>query len=117
MLRSSQLQASVGSLFISKTIEQVVSMQLKHHLTVNEVDNINQSAFKTGHSTETVLLKITNEVKINLAQNKPTGVILLVELAVFDTIDHKQLSKESPQNVVSLVVFIIGSVHKSLTEP
>ena len=65
-----------GLNFISKTIERVVSKQLKHHLNVNELDNINQSAYKTGHSTETALLKITDDIQINLAQNKPTGVVL-----------------------------------------
>ena len=72
----------------------MVSKQLKHHLNVNELDNINQSAYKTGYSTETALLKITDEIQINLAQNKPTGVFLLDLSAAFDTIDHQQLSDE-----------------------
>ena len=59
-----------GLNFISKTIERVVTKQLKHHLAVNELDNIYQSAYKTGHSMETALLKITDDVKLNLAQNK-----------------------------------------------
>ena len=53
----------LGLNFISKTIERVVSKQLKHHLIVNELDNINQSAYKTGYSTETALLKITDDGK------------------------------------------------------
>ena len=44
----------------------MVAKQLSHHLTVNELDNINHSAYKIGHSTETALLKITDDVKINL---------------------------------------------------
>ena len=35
----------------------VVAKQLMHRLAGNELDNINQSAYKTGHSTETALLK------------------------------------------------------------
>ena len=77
----------------SKTIDWVVPIQLKHHLTVNELDNINYSSYKTGHSTETALLKITYNVKINLAQKKPTSVILLDLSAAFDTMDQ-QLSNE-----------------------
>ena len=72
-----------GLNFISKTIERVVAKKLKHHLDANELDNINQSAYKTNHSTETALLKITNDVKLNLAQNKPTGVVLLDLPAAF----------------------------------
>ena len=83
-----------GLNFISKTIERVVSKQLKHHLTTHELDNINQSAYKSGHSTETALLKITADVKLNLAQNIPTGLVLLDLSAAFDTIDHQQLSDE-----------------------
>ena len=79
-----------GLNLISKTIKRVVSKQLKHHLTVNDLDNINQSAYKTNHSTETALLKITGNVKMNLAQNKPTSVVLLDLSAAFDTIDHQQ---------------------------
>ena len=63
------------------------------HLTVNELDNINQSAYKTGHSTETALIKITDNVRINLAQNKPTSVVLLYLSDAFDPIDHQQLSE------------------------
>ena len=77
-----------------KTIERVVAKQLKHHLAANDLDNINPCAYKTGHSTETALLKITNDVKLNLAQNKPIGVVLLDLLTAFDTIDHQQLSNE-----------------------
>ena len=83
-----------GLNFISKTIEQVGFKQLNHHLTVNELDNFNQSAYMTDHTTKTALLKITDNANINLAQNKHTCVVLLDLSAVFDTINHQQLSEE-----------------------
>ena len=57
--------------FISKTIECVVAKQLKHQLAAYQLDNIHQSAYKNGHSTETALIQNTNDVKLNLAQTNP----------------------------------------------
>ena len=51
-----------GLNFISKVIERVVAKQVKEHLAANELDNKFQSAYKTGHSTETTLLKIKNDI-------------------------------------------------------
>ena len=81
-----------GLNFVSKLIERTVSKQLKHHLSSNNLDNLYQSAYKAGHSTETALLKITSDIHQNMAQGKPTAVILLDLSAAFDTIDHQQLS-------------------------
>ena len=72
----------------------MVVKQLKPHLAENELDNIHQSAYNKGHSTKTVLLKFTDDVKLNLAQNKPTGVVLVDLSAAFDTIDNQQQSDE-----------------------
>ena len=48
-----------GLCFISKIVEPVVAIQLKSHVTANNLDNMNQSAYKADHSTETALLKMT----------------------------------------------------------
>ena len=77
-----------GLNFISKIIERVVATQIKNHLVINKLDNKYQSAYKSGHSTETTLLKIKNDIHLNLAENKPTGLVLLDLSAAFDTIDH-----------------------------
>ena len=97
MLTSSKIIGLSGLNFISKTTKHVVAMQLKHHLTVNKLDNINQSAYKTSHSTETARLTITDDVKLNLAQNKPIDVVLLDLWAAFDTIDHQMANELSSQ--------------------
>ena len=57
------------------------------------MDNIIQSAYKLGHSTETALLKIKNDIHVNLSKGRPTALVLLDLSAAFDTIDHLQLTE------------------------
>ena len=80
-----------GLSFISKLVERVVAKQLLEHIHVHSLDNPYQSAYKTGHSTETALLSIKNEVHLSLSRGKPTALILLDLSAAFDTIDHSTL--------------------------
>ena len=80
-----------GLNFVSKLIERIASKQLKHYLSSNNLNNIYQSAYKAGHSTETILLKIKSDIHLNLAQGQPTALVLLDLSAAFDTIDHLKL--------------------------
>ena len=50
-----------------------------------------QSAYKLGHSTESALLSIKNDVHLAFAKGEATAVVLLDQSAVFDTIDHHTL--------------------------
>ena len=77
--------------FISKLVERVVASQLNDHVVCNGLENVSQSAYKQGHSTETALLSIKNEVHLALARGEATGVVLLDQSAAFDTIDHGTL--------------------------
>ena len=47
-----------GLSFMSKLVERVVAKQQLEHIHVHSLDNLYQSAYKTGHSTETALLSI-----------------------------------------------------------
>ena len=49
-----------GLSFMSKLVERVVAKQLLEHIHVHSLDNPYQSAYKTGHLTETALLSIKN---------------------------------------------------------
>ena len=50
-----------------------------------------QSAYKKGHSTETALLKVQNDILIDI-DNKNISILVLLDLsAAFDTIDHEVL--------------------------
>ena len=80
-----------GLSFMSKLVESVVAKQLPEHIHVHRLDNTYQSAYKTGHSTETALLSIKNEVHLSLSRGEPTALVLLDLSAAFDTIDHSTL--------------------------
>ena len=80
-----------GLNFVSKIIERVVSLQINHHLSANNLKNSHQSAYRAGHSTETALLKIKSDIHLSLAKNMPVALILLDLSAAFDTLDHNQL--------------------------
>ena len=80
-----------GLCFLSKLVERVVAKQLTSHININKLDNPHQSSYKPGHSTETALLSIKNEVQLSLARGEPTALVLLDLSAAFDTIDHSIL--------------------------
>ena len=74
-----------GLSFISKIIECTVAKQLNPHIVDNGLENTYQSAYRAGHSTETALLKLKNDIQINMAENKATAVLLELS-AAFDII-------------------------------
>ena len=48
--------------FISKLIEKVVAKQLNNYIDSEGLSNVNQSAYRRLHSTESALLKIQNDM-------------------------------------------------------
>ena len=79
--------------FISKLIESAVVLQYVEHLQINNLQDDRQSAYKQHHSTETVLLKVLNDILMKIDQGQVVMLVLLDLSAAFDTIDHKILLK------------------------
>ena len=73
-----------GLSFISKLVERVVAKQLVDHIHRQGLDNSYQSAYKSGHSTETALLSIKNDIHLSLSQGEATALVLLDLSAAFD---------------------------------
>ena len=48
--------------FLSKVLEKVVSAQLHNHLITNSLYEKFQSGFRSGHSMETALVGVTNDL-------------------------------------------------------
>ena len=74
--------------FLSKLIEKVVAKQLNNYIDSEGLSNVNQSAYRRLHSTETALLKIQNDIAASLDSGKAVALTLLDLSAAFDTIDH-----------------------------
>ena len=74
--------------FLGKLIERVVLKRLENHLSKNNLNCNEQFAYKKHHSTETLLIKLTNDILIAADEKSATVVMLLDLSAAFDTVDH-----------------------------
>ena len=77
--------------FVSKVLERVVAQRLTSYMTDNNLHEYLQSAYKPGHSTETALVKVQNDILTSIDQHGIVILILLNLSAAFDTINHDVL--------------------------
>ena len=77
--------------FLSKIIEKVVSKQFLEHVNKYELLDSMQSAYREGHSVETALVKVKNDIELALDCKKGTLLVLLDGSAAFDTVDIRIL--------------------------
>ena len=74
--------------FISKSLKNLFWFKFLVICLANNLLNQFQSAYRPGHSTETVLLKIVNDLLLSLDDGKISLLVSLDLSAAFDTIDH-----------------------------
>ena len=74
--------------FVSKVVEKVVAARLISHVNNNNLNELFQSAYKEGHSTETALIRVQNDI-LRVIDNHECVILLLLDLsAAFDTVNH-----------------------------
>ena len=75
--------------FISKlTTENAVAKQLQHHININNLFPWLQSSYLKFRITESALLRVKNDILLNVNRQHVTLLVLLDLSPAFDTIDH-----------------------------
>jgi len=74
--------------FLSKIMEKIVSKQLLDYLNGHELLPKFQSGFRSGHSTETVLIRLLSDIYSAMDKGQVTLLALLDVSAAFDSVDH-----------------------------
>jgi hypothetical protein len=77
--------------FISKILEKVVSCRLHAHKSAEGLYEPFQSAYRAGHSTETAVLRVQNDILESIDDGKCVFLVLLDLSAAFDTVSHDTL--------------------------
>ena len=74
--------------FVAKVLEKLVIIRLEEHMETHSLHDPMQSAYKKAHSTETALVKISNDILQATDINKCMILASLDLSAAFDTVDH-----------------------------
>ena len=77
--------------FIAKILEKLVFSQVSSYLNSHNLYNTCQSAYRPGHSTETALLKVVNDLFLAVYKGNMSMPALLDFSSAFITIDHSDL--------------------------
>ena len=69
-------------------MERIVAKHLAGHMAINGYYDSFQSAYRKGHSVETALLLVKNDIDCGLDQGEGSLLLLIDLSAAFDTVDH-----------------------------
>ena len=77
--------------FISKLVEKCALKQFIQHCDDQNLIPFYQSAYRSGYSTETALVKITNDILWSFEKQHASTLIVMDLSATFNTVDHQIL--------------------------
>ena len=76
---------------VSKVLEKAVYKQTEKYLLEKDLLYQFQSGFRSGFSTDTCLISLTDHIRNQTDQGNYTGMVLLDLQKAFDTVDHRIL--------------------------
>ena len=85
--------------YISKLTEKAVFQQTNGHMVINSLYPELQSCYRQHHSTETALLKVMNDVLLNMNSQQVTLMVLLELSSAFDTVNHDILLERLDKDI------------------
>ncbi len=74
--------------YVSKLTERTVFNQANDFLITQRLYPKGQSAYRKCHSTETALLRVTNDIMMNMNRQHVTLLVMLDLSSAVDTVDH-----------------------------
>lgn len=77
--------------FISKLVEKASLISFLQHVEKHQLLPDYQSAYRPKYSTETLLLKIYNDILLNMEHQRLTPLVAIDLSAAFDTVNHNLL--------------------------
>ena len=99
---------------IGKILERLALARFFPHISKSPSFSPLQSAYRKFHSTETALLKLTNDIMETIDSGKITILTALDMSAAFDTLDHVTLLHRL-QHTFGLSGFVISWIRSYLT--
>ena len=79
---------------ISKIFERLVFTQLSEYLNENNLMDPYQTGFRRGHSTQTALIKLCDDVRASVENRKVTILVMFDFSKAFDMVPHKLLLRK-----------------------
>ncbi len=95
--------------YLAKLLEKVVCKRLQDHKMINSLYEPAQSAYRAGHSTETAVLKVHNDILRSIDDGHCVFLVLLDLSAAFDTVHHETLLRR-----MEAEFGVVGAAHEWL---